>query len=491
MDKRYIVALEIGSSKIKGLAANVSDFGDISVIAVEEAKVNDCVRYGKIQNVQEVSAYVNEIIRKLENNIRISPRKITDIFIALGGRSLTTVTTQAAASFPKPVEITADTVERLRRDASFSLITDKKTLDLLPHAFFVDNSEIKNVVGTIGTQIKAEFSAIVISPVYQNNLDLIKFDNRNPGRHYVIRPTAIADLVLTPSDKQLGCALVDFGAETTTISIYKDDVLQTIVTLPIGSRNITRDLMTGLSMTEERAELAKSVNGSATVADAPSGGDVEINNYIAARAGEIVANIIHQIDTAGFKPQTLAKGIILTGAGSRLLNFDKLLESQAKMPVRIASIKSSLQFKADSIDLDSNIDILAIAKYAAEKSTVNCLDKPAEPQEPVKTEPQPETRQSAAAATRRTVIDDDDLLNDDPDDVVKTYPETDSHKKNNVSRVHGRQIEIDNDSTDEDVADEDSDTDTRTLIERFKGKLSNFWNKSIDEEDDDLDENID
>ena len=54
MDTKYIVALEIGSSKIKGLAAAVGELGDIRVIAIEEIRVSDCVRYGKIQNVQEV-----------------------------------------------------------------------------------------------------------------------------------------------------------------------------------------------------------------------------------------------------------------------------------------------------------------------------------------------------------------------------------------------------------------------------------------------------
>ncbi|MBP2690268.1 MAG: hypothetical protein J6B44_00365, partial [Muribaculaceae bacterium] len=239
MDQRHIVALEIGSSKIKGLIASIGDLGEINVIAIEETRVIDCVRYGRIQNIQEVSTRVNDIIRKLENNPHVAPRKITDIFVALGGRSLSTVTAQAQAKFPGAIEITADTVERLKREASFGLVTDKTTLEMLSHTFFVDNSEVKNVVGVVGSQLRAVFTAIVISPINQSNLNRIKFDGRNIRLHTVIRPTALADLVLSSSEKQLGCALVDFGAETTTVVIYKDDVLQSIVTLPVGSRNIT------------------------------------------------------------------------------------------------------------------------------------------------------------------------------------------------------------------------------------------------------------
>lgn len=486
MDNRYIVALEIGSSKIKGLAASVSGLGDINVIAVEETHVNDCVRYGRIQNVQEVSAHVNDIIRKIENNPRISPRKITDIFVALGGRSLTTVMAQAQTKFPNAIEITNETIERLKREASFGLVTDKKTLEMQPHAFFVDNSEVKNVVGTIGTHIRAEFTTIVISPVNQRNLELIKFEDRNPQCHYIVRPTAIADLVLSSSEKQLGCALVDFGAETSTVTIYKDDVLQSIITLPIGSRNITRDLMSGLSMTEECAEIAKSNIGLAIQSEtAMSSSDIEINNYISARAGEIVANILHQIEAAGFKA-LLPAGIILTGGGARLHNLDRLVEAQSKMAVRIANIEGSLQFKGNSFDRNANIDILAIAKYAAENSDVDCLEQ-ADETTITTYDNEPEYTAPVHKGARR-VIDEDSLLEDDSD-----YTPTDRPAKKikgNTRRVEIEEPVSDNDFDDNSEEDEDNtieDSSIPSTITKIKRILADFWTKPIDGEKDDLD----
>ncbi len=444
MDTRYIVALEIGSSKIKGLAAAVSDLGDIQVIAIEEIRVNNCVRYGKIQNVQEVSAHVNDIIRKLENHPRIAPRKVTGIFVSLGGRSLSTVTAQAQAKFPNAVEISAETIDRLKRDASFGLVTDKSNLDMLPHAYYVDNSEVKNIVGTVGTHIRAEFSAIVISPVLRRNLDLLKFEGRALDRHYVVRPTAIADLVLSASEKQLGCALVDCGAETTTITVYKDDVLQSIVTLPIGSRNITRDLMVGLSMTEESAEMAKARSGSAIPTDSSTSSDVEVNNYITARAGEIVANILHQLDIAGYKAQSLPAGIVLTGGGARLRNFDRLIEAQSKMPVRMAAVDSSLQFKGNNLDRNANIELLALAKYAAEKSSADCLTTAPDASEMAQTQTDDrfydDTTEPAYHNTvrRRTPVNDDTLLEDDDDDINDGQPSTVRVKprKHEIGRAH-------------------------------------------------------
>lgn len=67
MEPKTIVAIEIASSKIKGAAGSVGPDGRITVLAVEEIAGLNNVRYGRVQNIREVSAAVNEIIRRLEN----------------------------------------------------------------------------------------------------------------------------------------------------------------------------------------------------------------------------------------------------------------------------------------------------------------------------------------------------------------------------------------------------------------------------------------
>lgn len=476
MDTRYIVAIEIGSSKVKGIVASVGELKDINVIAVEEARLDDCTRYGKILNVQEVSAHVNDIIRKIENNPRISPRKVTDIFISVGGRSLSTAKAQSQRSFPTPVDITAETIKRLENDASFGLVTDKTNLAMLPFSFYLDNQEVKKVVGMVGKSVRAIFTAIVISPSIIDNLKRLKIDGRNI--HFIIRPTALADLVLTSSEKQVGCALVDFGAETTTVTIYKDQVLQQIITLPIGSRNITRDLMIGLSMTEESAEAAKMRTGVALSGDEKLSSDIEINNYISARAGEIIANIMHQIEVNGFKPQTLKAGIILTGGGARLNNFDRLVEAQTKMPVRVAAIDSSLQFKGNNLDKNSNIDILAIAKNATEKFDIDCLSpRPVEVvEEPAVYETPVPPAQHPYVGGRRPRIDEDSLLDDDDDD--------DDAPTRGKIRVGKKTRNYDEDDYQE------SGSDKGKVIKGLWDRMARFWNDSHEDEEDDIDETV-
>lgn len=496
MDTRYIAAIEIGSSKIKGLIASVGELGDITLLAAEETKVSNCVRYGRISNVQEVTLHVNRIIRKLENSPAVMPGKVSAVCLALGGRSFATMAVQASTKLPSAIEITADTVERLKREASFGLVvTDKETLALLPKTFYVDNTEVKNVVGTIGSQIKAEFSALVCAPDNKRNLERIKIEtsDQQPRREYIYRPLAQADLVLSPDEKQIGCALVDFGAETTTVSVYKNDVLQAIVTLPMGSRNITRDLMAGLSMTEENAEVAKSTVGSAMSEAAETDNTkVEINNYIQARAGEIIANTVHQIEAVGFKAQDLPGGLVFIGGGARLNNFLKLAEAQTKMPVRPGKINSSITIKTNGIDLNENIDIIAIAKYAAVNTDIDCLTRP------VVAEPDDDGDDYIArggtviaGGTRRHVSEDDEnLLEDDDEDDDEDGRRYRFRKKK--ERRQASKVPVDD--IDEEVGGDDPDDGGDTgesggimsRINKVKEKLAGFFaDKSAG---DDLDE---
>ena len=258
MEPKTIVAIEIASSKIKGAAGNVGPDGRITVLAVEEIAGLNNVRYGRVQNIREVSAAVNEIIRRLENAPGIKPRKVRALAVSLGGRSLSGAPAQAAQKFPKECEITERQVERLAFEATHDFMGDKNIEATVPRIFYVNNAAVRRPVGTFGESFRGEFVMITCGKETRQNLDRIKYDTIDPGKvTYIIRPTAVADLVLTPDEKELGTALVDIGAETTTVAVYKEGTLAFVCTIPMGARLITFDLTSGFNITEEAAEAMK------------------------------------------------------------------------------------------------------------------------------------------------------------------------------------------------------------------------------------------
>lgn len=426
---KYIAAIEIGSSRIKGIVASVDDTAAITVLAVEELDSGETVRYGRVQNAREVSLRVNEIIQRLENSPKVAPGRISAVFVANGGRSLASAFAEATVKLGGEAEITDQTLRRLHKEARYNLATDREVLAIAPRRFSVDGAEVKKIIGAFGNVVRGEFTILTASPENRRALDRVKIESQGNDvtRDYVTRLLAQTEMALSDSDRQVGCVYIDFGAETTTIAIFREGALLMAATLPMGSANITRDLCAGLSITAETAENIKISKGKAVVErvniQAPDDETREIINYVSARAGEIVANINNCIAQAGFKAADLAAGVVLSGGGARLNGFAEMLEAQTRMKVRRAAVDASILAADSRIRPAEHFDIIALVKYAAAHSAINCLDLPAVPEKPEVAHEEPVRRAAAiprpaAAGRRRDIdLDDPDLLRDDEDEI--------------------------------------------------------------------------
>lgn len=394
MEQKYIVAIEIGSSKIKGAVGTFDSSNTLTVLAVEEEKLTgdelgDSVRYGVIQNIDKVTGSLQRICRKLESSPNVSPRKIRGVYTSIGGRSLIASTCEVSRQYPDDIEITDAYFEQLKCDARESnTLADKEVIDVVTRECLINNMSYKsNPVGLLGRNIKATFNLITCRTPVKRNINRVI--NERLGldiNGYIVRPLAEANLVLTDEEKRLGCMLVDFGAETVSAVIYKNGALVYAATLPMGSRNITRDLMT-LNFTEERAEETKKVAGNADSQDQsqrrnnPDNLDyTEINNYVAARASEIVSNILEQINYAELKPADLPGGIVLVGGGAKLKGFSNLLTAQSNMKVRIGSPSGLIRIADGRIQPNDAVDVISILADAVKGDPAECMERPAHSQ---------------------------------------------------------------------------------------------------------------
>lgn len=395
-EPKTIIAVEIGSSKIRGAIGVQSVDGTLTVQAVEEEPMTDWVRYGAVSNVEEVAGLTNRIIRKIEN--RIAPRKVKSVYLNIGGRSLCTLPREVEQSFADETEITAAILRDLIAEArDGSPYADRDTLMVVPRQYVVDKLAIAVPKGTVGQTIRMAANLVTCRPQTRRNLERIFTDKLKLSIAAVkVRPVAIADAVLHDEEKRLGCILVDFGAETTTVAIFKNGTLQFLSTIPMGSRLITRDIQ-NLNYTEERAEELKRKVGSAANSltspahQAASGVDYTVlNNYVMHRASEIIANIKNQIKLAGFTASDLPKGIIIVGGGARLAGFNDRLAGALTMNIRLGSIDGSLIRIADGrISPSDSADVLSLLIAAAHSDPVECTARPVAPQPAPQPVPQP------------------------------------------------------------------------------------------------------
>ena len=364
---QYIVALEIGSSKIVGAIAEKTSAGYLSVKHLQEERHLNSVRYGIVQNVENIKSSINRIVKNLEGMV---DGRITKVYMGVSGRSLHSSVSEVNRSVGSTEPITSELIDRIIHDATSTPIRNHDTVDIVPRAYYVDKVETTNPVGQFGSSIKIKVNLIVAKPALKLNLNrLMTFGI--PVKDYIVTPLAVAENILTDSDRELGCMLVDIGAETTTVAIYKNGALIYLNTLPLGGRNLTRDVMIGLSVLEETAEnVKKNINNPldpSNVSDVTIEGlsAREAANYIAARTGEIIANINQQLADAGVSADSI-QSIVLIGGGAHLGGFQQKLEETIKIKVRMGQNPPTLNILNNEINRLEYIEVFSLLAKASD-----------------------------------------------------------------------------------------------------------------------------
>ncbi|MBD5341857.1 MAG: hypothetical protein HDR93_01155 [Bacteroides sp.] len=395
---RSIVAIEIGSSKIKGAIGELDPSGALLIKGIEEVRQKpNIVSYGHVHNVREVANELKQVITAL--NSRLNNAEITGVYVAVGGRSLMTTPATIEEHLEADTEITPEMVDDLLGRAR-SISPDRNLLDVQPVEFKINGkAQGSNPIGIIGNELSANVNLVTIRSQIIRNMQMVI--NEKLGLEInglVIRPLAEANLVMTPEERRLGAMLVDFGSETTTVAIYKKDTLKYLATIPLGSRHITRDL-TAIPLTEEKAEEIKCSIGNAwpgkNITDPET---TRINNYVRMRAGEIAANIAAQIGFAHMAPNELPSGIVLVGGGANLTGFIELLGSETGMTVRRGTTPPSVRVLGAKLNPAQDLDIVAIINSLAGAEFKPCIsDLTPEPEpEPIPA-PQPKPEPEPAA----------------------------------------------------------------------------------------------
>ncbi len=401
---QYIVAIEVGSSKVVGAVAEKYSSGNIQVNNLAEERMQNSVRYGCVQNVESVKNAVSKILSRLTPSLDCT---INDVFVGISGRSLHSVPAELERQLNPSDVITKEALVAIENAAGKSPVDGYDLLATVPRAYYVDGIETKTPCGQFGSQIRVSVNRIVAKPILKKNLSYV-MDNCTHVRRYFVTPLCVGSQVLTDTERSLGCMLVDFGAETTTVSIYKNDYLVYLATLPLGSRNLTRDIVNGLgSVLEETAEqvklnLAHPLDPTSESITIKSVKSTDAINFIVARTGEIVANINQQIEYAGLEAGDLNK-IVLVGGGSQLNGLAQELTKVTKLSVRMGSFPASLSITDQRLNRIEYIELYSLLSRAAEvmKPGDTCITikeyeagdieviKPEQPVEPERPEEKP------------------------------------------------------------------------------------------------------
>ena len=355
----FIAAIELGSSKITGVAGRKNSDGSMQVLAYAQEDSSTFIRKGVIFNLDKTAQSLTSIINRLEGELKNS---IAKVYVGIGGQSLRTVRNVVSRDLEEEAIISEELVSAIGDENVAIPVVDMDILDVAPQEYKVGNNLQANPVGLVGSHIEGRFLNIVARSSVRKNLEHCFQQAKIDIADQLIAPLVTANAVLTESERRSGCALIDFGADTTTISVYKNNILRFLTVLPLGGNSITRDITT-LQMEEEEAERLKKAYGDALYEEDPEQEEAtckldddnriikvaDLNNIIEARAEEIVANVWNQIQLSSYEDKLLA-GIILTGGAANLKNLDETLRKRSKIEkIRMAKLPRNTVHASNNI----------------------------------------------------------------------------------------------------------------------------------------------
>ena len=345
MAKEFIVAIELGSTNIIGVAGKKNIDGSISILSVIKEASTSCINKGVVYNIDKTVQCLTNIIKRLEASLKA---KVAQVYVGVGGQSIRSVKNTLIKELPLDTVVTLDMVNELMDENRNMTYPAQEVLDAITQEYKVDAQYQLDPVGIQCTRLEANLLNILWKKSFYRNLNKC-FDNAGIAiAEMYLAPLALADSVLTDVEKRVGCVLVDLGAETTTVSVYYRNILRHLAVIPLGGNNITIDIAS-LQMDDENAEKMKRKYASAYT----DSKDIDENlkysidedrqvdsktfiEIVEARLEEIIKNVWYQVPSE--YTDKLLGGFIITGGVSNMKNIEKAFKQHTGVDkIRIAN----------------------------------------------------------------------------------------------------------------------------------------------------------
>lgn len=394
----FIVGIDLGTSKIVGVLGRKNEQGVISILASECIPADSCVKYGTIYNIDDAAGKIKGLIHLLENK---TGKKIGKAYVSVAGKSLRAIEHKETKLLDGSTPITFAILDGMEQQAKLNKPDFFANYSVLAPEYYLDGQYEEDPIDKVASVIEGHYRLVIGRPNIKSNLAKSTEKAQIDIAGFIAGPVAAGALVLEEQDRQAGCALVDFGAGTTTLSIYKGGLLRYMAVIPFGGRTITKDVQ-GLGFVFESAETYKiryaklGKEKARPTSDTSADIDLrELNKVIQLRQDEIILNVIHQIKESGFGDK-LDAGIIIIGGASQMTGLEEYFADKAQLPVKRATPKRVyINNAAELLQNPVYTQALSLLLFANE----NCERKEAFRPEPVPvqqttpTPPAPETEE--------------------------------------------------------------------------------------------------
>ncbi len=373
-----IAAIDLGSGFIKISVAEKNEDGSHRLIGVEKV-ASKGIKKGIITDVTEVVKCLNQASDNIYHKFGVS---ISSVYACMSFANLRTKKKNRVIYFNDKEKITKNDIEKLYYEIrNTSIANDEEILHIIPLYYKVGDGEIINdfPIGQRVSRLEIVYNLIIVKRKDINNIKKCFEKTFFDLKEIVYSPIALEYSVLSAEQIEKGVALVDFGKDTTSVSVYFKSKLRYTISLPIGSNLITKDIQQGCNVSYDNANKLKEKFGSLSthplqedtiISVASLSGKKSrikksfLNNIVEARMYEILKYVLKVIQDA--KPYNKPDlGIVISGGGSFISDIISYFKTHSDFSVNSVSLlknKKSIKY----IDSDTAAS-LGLIEYAFEK----------------------------------------------------------------------------------------------------------------------------
>lgn len=352
-----IAGLDLGTTKVSVVIAEVSDAGMLSVVGVGSSPAQG-MRRGVVVNMDKTVAAIEKAVEEAE---RIAGVEVSTVYAGIAGdhiRSMNSRGVIAVSRKPGKIaqnEIKPEDVERVIDAAkAVSIPMDREVLHILPQQFIVDDQPgIRDPVGQAGVRLEADVHIITGAVASAQNIYRCVKRAGLSVKDLVLEPLASSFAVLGEDERELGVGMIDLGGGTTDIAIFEEGAIKHTHVLSVGGQLVTRDIAIGLNIPIDHAESIKLKYGLATKSMIKEDIPIALPGFGSRPAGEIMLSEITRIIQFRMEEifefardevfrmmgpnyhQKLPAGMILTGGGALIPGTDVLAGEIFGFPVQV------------------------------------------------------------------------------------------------------------------------------------------------------------
>ncbi len=346
-DKKLIVGLDIGTSKVSAVVGELSDDDVIEVIGIG-IHPSRGLKMGVVVNIEST---VQSIQRAVEEAELMAGCQINSVYAGIAGNHIRSLNSHGIVAI-RDKEVTPSDVDRVIDAArAVAIPADQKIIHILPQEFIIDNQEgIKEPVGMSGVRLESKVHMVTGAvSAAQNIIKCVRRCGLEVD-DIILQQLASSYSVLLDDEKELGVCLVDIGGGTTDIAVFTEGAIRHTAVIPIAGDQVTNDIAVALRTPTQNAEEIKVKYACALAQLATADESIEVPSVgerpprrlarqtlaevVEPRYEELLTLVQAELRRSGFE-DLIAAGVVLTGGSSKMEGLMDLAEEILHMPVRI------------------------------------------------------------------------------------------------------------------------------------------------------------